>query len=65
MFVGDGGNDLAAMRVVGTAVAMANAEPEILAMADHVVDHVDAGGAVQALRMATDRAPSVVRSSSG
>ncbi|MES2523838.1 MAG: HAD-IIB family hydrolase [Gemmatimonadota bacterium] len=52
MFVGDGGNDLSAMRIVGCAVAMANAEPELRTMAHRVVGHVDASGAAEALRFA-------------
>ncbi|HYW30213.1 MAG TPA: HAD-IIB family hydrolase [Gemmatimonas sp.] len=52
MFVGDGGNDLAAMRVVGFAVATANAEPDVRDVARLVVSHVDDGGAAQALHIA-------------
>jgi len=54
MFVGDGQNDVSAMRVVGHAVAMGNAEPEALAVAGRVVGHVDAGGLIEALALATD-----------
>ena len=53
MFVGDGANDAAAMAAVGTGggrpVAMANAEPEALAVATRIVGHVDAGGLAEAL----------------
>lgn len=52
MFVGDGWNDTPALEVVGHAVAMANAEPEALAVARHTVGHVDDGGLAQALDMA-------------
>jgi Cof subfamily protein (haloacid dehalogenase superfamily) len=52
MMVGDGANDVPAMRVAGVAVAMGNAEPEALAAAAHVVAHVDAGGLVDALALA-------------
>lgn len=52
MFVGDGGNDLAAMQLVGCAVATRNAEPAVRAVAHHVVGDVDAGGAAEAFRMA-------------
>ena len=52
MFVGDGGNDVAAMRIVGHAIAMANAEPEVRAVASHVVGHVDEAGLVDALELA-------------
>ena len=52
MMVGDGANDVAAMRVAGVAVAMGNAEEEALAVAAHVVAHVDAGGLAEALELA-------------
>ena len=52
MFVGDGGNDVAAMTIVGTAVAMANAEPETRAVASHLAGHVDDAGLVDALELA-------------
>jgi Cof subfamily protein (haloacid dehalogenase superfamily) len=52
MMVGDGNNDLGAMRVAGVAVAMGNAEPEVFGVAHHVVGHVDRGGLVEALALA-------------
>jgi Cof subfamily protein (haloacid dehalogenase superfamily) len=52
MMIGDGANDLEAMRIAGIPVAMGNAEPEILALAAHRVAHVDRGGLVQALELA-------------
>ena len=52
MFVGDGRNDLDAMREVGWAIAMANAEPELHEVARHVVSHVDDAGLAEALDMA-------------
>lgn len=52
MFVGDGWNDLPALRVVGHPVAVANAEPEVLTAARHVVGDVDAGGLAEALALA-------------
>jgi len=52
MFVGDGWNDTPALELVGHGVAMANAEPEALAVARHVVGHVDAGGLAEALALA-------------
>ena len=52
VFVGDGGNDVAAMTIVGTAVAMANAEPEVRAVASHLAGHVDDAGLVDALELA-------------
>ena len=53
MFVGDGENDLAAMRAVGHPVAMENAEPAVRAVARRTVGHVDRGGLVEALALAT------------
>ncbi len=52
MFVGDGDNDLGAMRSIGYPVAMGNAEPSLRAMARRVVSHVDDGGLVEALELA-------------
>lgn len=52
MFVGDGGNDVPPMRIVGVPVAMANAEQHALSTAIHVVPHVDDGGLVDALELA-------------
>ncbi|NUQ20173.1 MAG: HAD family phosphatase [Gemmatimonadaceae bacterium] len=52
MFVGDGRNDLDAMREVGWAIAMANADPELHDVARHVVSHVDDAGLAEALEMA-------------
>lgn len=52
MFVGDGTNDVEAMRIVGRPVAMANAEPEVLALTPHHVGHVDDGGLADALASA-------------
>ena len=52
MMVGDGDNDLPALRVVGVPVAMGNAEPAIKAAARHVVGDVDVGGAVEAFALA-------------
>jgi Cof subfamily protein (haloacid dehalogenase superfamily) len=52
MFVGDGGNDVPALRVVGFPVAMGNAEPAARAAARHHVGHVDAGGLLEALALA-------------
>lgn len=54
MFVGDGDNDLGAMRSIGYPVAMGNAEPSLRAMARRVVSHVDEGGLVEALELALD-----------
>ncbi len=52
MYVGDAGNDLSALRIVGYPVAMANADPEVLEAARYSVGHVDEGGLAQALAMA-------------
>lgn len=52
MFVGDGGNDVEALRTVGFPVAMGNAEPAAKAAARHEVGHVDDGGLVSALSIA-------------
>lgn len=52
MFVGDSGNDVSALAIVGWPVAMANAEPEARALARVTVGHVDEGGAAEALRLA-------------
>lgn len=56
MFVGDGLNDLAAMSIVGTPVAMGNADPRVRALATYHVDDVDAGGVADALSLAIDQA---------
>lgn len=53
MFVGDGDNDLGALRIVGVPVAMGNAEAAVKAVATHHVGHVDEGGLAEALRLAT------------
>ncbi|RYE81513.1 MAG: HAD family phosphatase [Myxococcales bacterium] len=49
MFVGDGLNDLEAMRVVGVPVAMANADAAVRALTGHHVGDVDEGGLADAL----------------
>lgn len=41
---GDGNNDLQMIRAAGDGVAMANAEPEVLAAADHVAASCDEAG---------------------
>jgi hypothetical protein len=52
MFVGDGNNDLGAMRVVGYPVAMANGERAVQKIARRVVGHVDDGALADALDLA-------------
>jgi Cof subfamily protein (haloacid dehalogenase superfamily) len=56
MYVGDGLNDLPAMRLVGHPVAMANAGAGVRATAATVVGHVDDGGLEEALELALDPA---------
>jgi Cof subfamily protein (haloacid dehalogenase superfamily) len=52
MYVGDAGNDLSALRIVGHPIAMANADPAVIKAAAHTVGHVDAGGLAEALQLA-------------
>lgn len=52
MYVGDAGNDLSALRVVGFPIAMANADPAVLAVARHVAGDVERGGLVAAFELA-------------
>ena len=54
MMVGDGHNDLDALRVVGHGVAMGNAEPEGVEEARYVVGKVDDNGLSEALEMSWD-----------
>jgi len=62
MFVGDGHNDVAAMRAVGVPVAMANAEPEVHEVARYAVAHVDDIGLVEAITLALSGDESLLRS---
>ncbi|MGH8210733.1 MAG: Cof-type HAD-IIB family hydrolase [Steroidobacteraceae bacterium] len=52
MYIGDSGNDLPALRVVGHPIAMANAAPAVIEAATQTVAHVNEGGVAQALRIA-------------
>lgn len=52
MYIGDAGNDLSALRIVGLPVAMANAHPEVLAVAKHVAGHVEQAGIIDAFELA-------------
>lgn len=52
MMVGDGLNDVGAMRSVGHPVAMGNAEPEARAVGRYQVAHVDEHGLAEALDLA-------------
>ena len=54
MYVGDAGNDLSALRIVGHPIAMANADPVVIEAAERTVGHVDTGGLADALRLAID-----------
>jgi Cof subfamily protein (haloacid dehalogenase superfamily) len=54
MYIGDAGNDLPALRIVGYPVAMANADPAVIKAAAQVVGHVEEAGLAQALQMAID-----------
>lgn len=53
MMVGDGLNDLEAIRAVGCGVAMGNAEPAVIEAADVVVATVDEDGLAEALALAS------------
>jgi Cof subfamily protein (haloacid dehalogenase superfamily) len=52
MMVGDGHNDIPAMEIVGHAVAMGNAHPDVFAVANYRVGHVDDDGVAEALDLA-------------
>jgi len=52
MYVGDGHNDVVAMRLVGFPVAMGNADLEAREAAVRTVAHVDDGGLAEALELA-------------
>lgn len=52
MYIGDSGNDLSALRIVGYPIAMGNADAAVLKAAKHTVGHVEAGGLAEALQMA-------------
>ena len=58
MYIGDSGNDLSALRVVGHPVAMGNADPAVIEAAERTVGHADEGGVAQALRWAIATVPS-------
>ena len=52
MYVGDSGNDISALRVVGHPIAMGNSDPEVIKVAGRTVAHVDQAGVAEALRIA-------------
>jgi Cof subfamily protein (haloacid dehalogenase superfamily) len=54
MYVGDAHNDLSALCVVGTPVAMANADDAVKAASRHIVGHVDQAGLADALGLAIE-----------
>lgn len=51
MMIGDGHNDVEALKVVGHPVAMGNADEAALAVSDHVVASVEKDGVVEALEL--------------
>ena len=57
MAIGDHLNDVAMMRWAGLGVAVGNAHPETLAVADHVTGHNDAEGVADAVRRFVLAAP--------
>jgi hydroxymethylpyrimidine pyrophosphatase-like HAD family hydrolase len=52
MYVGDGHNDVVAMRLVGFPVAMGNADADAKEVAARTVADVDEGGLAEALELA-------------
>ncbi|HEY4215187.1 MAG TPA: Cof-type HAD-IIB family hydrolase [Steroidobacteraceae bacterium] len=54
MYVGDSGNDLAALQMVGHPVAMGNADSSVRSAARLVVGDVDEGGLAEALEAALE-----------
>ena len=52
MYIGDSGNDLPALRVVGHPIAMANAMPKVIETAGRTVASDDEGGVADALHLA-------------
>jgi hydroxymethylpyrimidine pyrophosphatase-like HAD family hydrolase len=55
MYVGDAGNDLPALRVVGHPIAMGNADAAVRAIAARTVGDVDSGGLIEAIELAIGR----------
>ena len=52
MYVGDSGNDLPALGVVGHPIAMGNADAAVIAAAGQTIGHVESGGLADALLIA-------------
>ncbi len=59
MYVGDAGNDLPALQIVGHPIAMGNADPAVIEAAVCTVGHVDRGGLAQAIGYALTAKPRV------
>lgn len=54
MMIGDGQNDIRAMQLVGHAVAMQNADPQLKAFCQYEVGSVEQGGVAEALELALE-----------
>jgi Cof subfamily protein (haloacid dehalogenase superfamily) len=52
MYIGDSGNDLSALRVVGHPIAMGNSDPAVIAVAERTVATADNAGVAEALHLA-------------
>jgi hydroxymethylpyrimidine pyrophosphatase-like HAD family hydrolase len=52
MYIGDSGNDISALRVVGHPIAMGNSDPAVIQTAGRTVAHVDDAGVAEALQIA-------------
>lgn len=46
VYYGDAANDLAAMAIVGEAVAVSNADAEVLQIADRIIGSAESGAVV-------------------
>lgn len=57
MMIGDGLNDLPAIKAVGHPVAMGNAEDEVKALAKHIVADVEEDGVAEALELSATLSP--------
>lgn len=54
MYIGDSGNDISALRVVGHPIAMGNSDPAVIEAAERTVAHVDDAGVAEALQIAIE-----------
>jgi Cof subfamily protein (haloacid dehalogenase superfamily) len=52
MYIGDAGNDVSALQIVGYPIAMGNADAAVIEIAKHTVASADAGGVAEALELA-------------